>query len=321
MKIGNLSELFKGDNSAFHIREYMELKGINIPFLFGAKLSIESLREIQLLSEGYSVVYMLYNFSTKRAYIGSTFGNDSSSLSRRLRQHRLNDQGLENFEVYILKANYIRDLLETNNGGQIVNLDKEIREAEAIFISEINPEENTHNNIQYYPKVNKPHKPETIEKIKIAATRPSPEQSKAHIGSKLSETHKNNISKAGGREIIIIVGGVEYHFTSILGALQEDWIGVSERTLKRRLDDGQEFKSKKGIAIVIYKEAIDSGKITNDPKFIEVMEDLTLDTKVKKMQALLDRGYVYPNNNKRVTKERIMQGIDSWFKSKGKVLI
>jgi hypothetical protein len=41
------------------------------------------------------------------------------------------------------------------------------------------------------------------------------------------------------------------------------------------------------------------------------MEDLTLDTKVKKMQALLDRGYVYPNNNKRVTKERIMQGIDS----------
>jgi hypothetical protein len=39
------------------------------------------------------------------------------------------------------------------------------------------------------------------------------------------------------------------------------------------------------------------------------------------MQALLDRGYVYPNNNKRVTKERIMQGIDSWFKSKGKVLI
>ena len=141
------------------------------------------------------------------------------------------------------------------------------------------------------------------------------------MGSILSETHKNNISKAGGREIIIIVGGVEYHFTSILGSLQEDWIGVSERTLKRRLDDGQEFKSKKGIAIVIYKEAIDSGKITNDPKFIEVMEDLTLDTKVKKMQALLDRGYVYPNNNKRVTKERIMQGIDSWFKSKGKVLI
>ena len=88
IKIGNFSDVFKGDISSFHIREYMELKGINIPFLFGAKLSIESLREIKVLSAGYAVVYMLYNVSTKRAYIGSTFSKDTSSLSRRLAEHK-----------------------------------------------------------------------------------------------------------------------------------------------------------------------------------------------------------------------------------------
>jgi hypothetical protein len=289
----------------------MEIKQLKIHFELGISLSIESMRLIKTLTEGYATVYMILDKSNNKSYIGSTFGNDVSSIHRRVSEHKsswLKD--LKNYELYILKSYFVKELLESNDSSSVNKLDKVIKEYESSLIANIIPEYNVYNSAQTYgERVNKEHTSKSHRQPPSAESREN--MSKSRIGYELSETHKLNIGKAGGRPIKIILSTTkeEIIYDSILETFDDNWIGISERTLKRRLEDNKEFKTEKGIATAVYLETIDSGKIINDPNFIKIMKDISI---MSKLEALLSIKIVYPKTNKRVTRERLEQAIKKY---------